>query len=650
MDMGNITPRPCDGGVIILKAMQVLRVLAVLMLVGGSGRAAVAEPPPTIAAEEAVAAPSRPTLDSSPPVSAKGANDSASAQGLAPFRFQLDARLGLGTLKVTADDSPMLNGLGLPLVLSAGLSLTRALGVFGEISDTHMLLFDTEASNGTSVFDIYGAGLGLKYYVTPNYFISGSASIARLQFQRGDHAMDISHWGKLARVSAGREWPVSPTWSVGVAGEYQVGAMQSGGLARGYPTDPPEKRYRFSGLSILVLASFHQAEASAPGTPAPPSSPSSFGLYLDMQVGMGRLWPRVGAPFWITGTSIPLALSAGIHVTKAVVLFGELSDIHMFGPSAAGGPLLYSLDLYGVGLGLKYYLTPRAWFLSVSASLAQLHYEGLTDISGSFRSETSRWGVLARMAVGREWPISPSWSLGAAGEVQWGTMDVGDNFQGKVYDGGEPTNGAPYTIKGLSLLGLATFNPSAKREPGEAEATSPVPAGYHTHDGVYANASVGPGWLWVTGRAPQELSGRGTSLALSAGYGFADHLVAFGEFSETKVNGPAGDTDAALEWYGFGPGLRYYLLPSNVFFSGSLLLSRVARSYPPPGIEGTDASTRPSGWGPTGQISAGKSWRLLGKLGVGIAAELGLGKVAGNGDWSTSTVKELSLLASVSFN
>jgi hypothetical protein len=40
----------------------------------------------------------------------------------------------------------------------------------------------------------------------------------------------------------------------------------------------------------------------------------------------------------------------------------------------------------------------------------------------------------------------------------------------------------------------------------------------------------------------------------------------------------------------------------------------------------------------------------LGKFGAGVAAGLGLGKMAGNGDWSTATVKELSLLASVGFN
>lgn len=618
--------------------MLSLRLIVLAMLVAGNDEAA---------RSIAVA----PTAETTAPMTTESV-DSRSARGLVPFRFQLDARLGLGTLKVTADDYPIINGIAFPLVLSAGLSLTRGLVAFGEISDTHALIFDTETSNETKSFDLYGAGLGLKYYLTPTTFISVSTSIARLQFQRSYYsydAMDVSHWGMMARVSAGHEWPVSPTWSIGVAGEYQVGDMQSGALSKGYPDDSPEKRYRFSELSMLVLASFHQAETSTSGTPAPTSSPSAFGLYLDVQMGIGRLWPRVGRPFWITGTSNSLALSAGIHVSKNVVVFGELSDIHMFAPSCNASALPYSLDLYGVGMGLKAYLTPRAWFLSGSASLARLHYEGLPDVSGYPFSETSHWGVLARAAVGREWPISPSWSLGAAVELQYGRMAVGDKFRGTIYEGGEPTDGEPYTIKGVSLLGLATFSPSAKREPGEAEVPSPVPAGYHTHRGIYANASLGTEWLRATGY-PQELSGRGTSLALSAGYGFTDHLVAFGELAETQVNGLGSYTTDAVKWYGFGPGLRYYLLPTNVFFSGSLLLSRVALSYPSPGSEGASAATYTSGRGLTGQISVGKAWWLLGDLGVGLAAEIGLGQMAGSDRWSTSTVRKLALLASVSFN
>jgi hypothetical protein len=594
--------------------------------------------------------PATPPAEATPPAATTESVPRPATHGLTPFRLQLDARLGLGVLKVTVDDTPLLSGIGLPLGLSTGLSLTSALVAFGELSDTHLLFFDTEASNGITVFDLYGAGLGLKYYLTPNHFISGSAAIARLQFQRGDYAMDISHWGAMARVSAGREWPVSPTWSIGVAGEYQFARMDSGALSRGYPTDPPERRYRSSELSLVVLASFHQAEASAPGTPAPTMSPSPARFYLDAQVGVGRLWPKVGNPFWITGTSIPLALSAGIHLTKNLIVVGALSDIHMFNPSTNGrSSLVYSLDLYGVGLGLKCYLTPRAWFLSASASMAQLHMEAL-DPSDFYFKETSRWGVLARAALGREWPLSPSWSLGVVGELQWGTMAVGDSFQGTLYNGGEPTNGAPYTIKGLSLLGLATFNPPATGEPGQAPAMTSAPLGHRTHEGFQANASLGPGWLWVTGARPWQVSGRGTALALSAGYGFANHLVAFGEFSTTKMNRPTGDPEAAIEWYGVGPGLRYYRLPNNIFFSGSLLLSRAARAYPPPGIEGTEAATNPSGWGLMGRMSVGKAWWLLGDLGIGVAAELGFGKMAANGDWSTTSVKQLALLASVSFN
>jgi hypothetical protein len=570
--------------------------------------------------------------------------------GLAPFRFQLDARLGLGVMNVPADSAHLVGGTSLPLVLSTGLSLTSALVAFAELSESHMLFFDTLSSHGTTVFDLYGAGLGLKYYLTPGYFISGSASIARLQFKGGEQAMGISHWGPKARISTGHEWPVSPTWSIGIAGDYQLGSMVSGALARGYPTDPPERGYRFTELSLLVLASFHQAETPAPGNPVPTASPSPSRLYLDAQVGMGRLWPKVGNPFWMTGTSIPLALSAGIRLTKYLIVVGQLSDIHMFNPSVFGdSSRLYSLDLYGVGLGLKCYLTPRAWFLSASASLAQLRIEGFNYSESRF-SETSRWGVLTRMALGREWPISPSWSLGAAGEVQWGTMAVGDGFRGQLYEGGEPTNGAPYAIKGLSLLGLATFNPPVTSESGQAQATTAAPVGHQAHEGFHASASLGPGWLWVSGAPPEQLSGRGTALALSAGYGFANHLVAFGEFSETKVNGPQGATEDAVEWYGVGPGLRYYLLPTNVFFSGSLLLSKAVRSYPSPGSEGATGAKKPSGWGLMGRMSVGKTWWLLGHLGVGAAAEVGLGKMAGNSDWSTVSVKQLALLASVSFN
>lgn len=587
-------------------------------------------------------------------------NDAPPAQGLTPFRFQLDARIGFGVLGVTISGEPLVIGMSLPVALSAGLSLTKALVAFGEISDSHTLLFNAGASNGIGALDLYGAGLGMKYYLTPKYFLFGAASIARLQFQGGGDTSELSHWGVLARVSAGREWPVSATWSMGVAGEYQLGSMQSGGLASG-ALALPEIRYRPSGLSALVLASFHQAAShgSEDGAGRPPTSTSTgtgltpFGLYMDAQFGLGALWPRVGHGYWITGASVPLALAAGMNLTRSLAAFGELSDVHMFGPSAnVGDNHLFSLDLSGVGLGLKLYLTPRAFFLSGSASLAHLHYEGFTDTSFNL-SETSHWGVLGRIAAGREWPISPSWSLGAAGELQLGTMKTSATFDNNNYGSDS------FTVKGLSVLGIAVFSPPAQREPAGPEAPGPVrPAGFHAHDGFYANVSLGPGWIRMNNRQQDQLyaapdyeySGRGTRLSLSLGYAFADSFVVFVEGSELQVHDPTTAFDiSTLAWYGVGPGLRYYLMPANVFLSASIVMSQVVmeNSEPDDDIYGYHRTTR---WGATGQLSLGKEWWVLGDLGVGVAAEFGFGKMAGNDDWLTYTAKTFSLLASVSYN
>lgn len=590
------------------------------------------------------------------PLDPPSSNDTPTAQGLAPFRLQLDARIGVGVLHVTADDQPALGGMSLPLALAAGLSLTKALVVFGELSDSHMLLFDTATSNGIGAFELYGVGVGLKYYLTPKWFLSGAAAIARLQLHgRGDD-QDLSRWGAMARLSAGREWPVSSTWSIGVAGEYQLASMQFGGLAAG-AVSVPERRYQPAALAVLALASFHQAAADGPGG-SPPSAPSErgltpFRLYLDAQLGVGALWPRVGHGYWITGASVPLALAAGINLSRALVAFGELSDLHMSGPSPnLADNHLFSLDLYGVGLGLKLYLTPKAFFLSGSASLARLHYEGITDTRFSV-DETSRWGVVGRIAAGREWPVSATWSLGAAGELQLGTMKTSASFSNNNY------GSDAFTIKGLSLLGLATFSPPATPDSPAPEVPGPVPpAGYHTHDRFYANASLGPGWLWVHNRQEGQLyaapdyqySGRGTRLALSLGYAFADRFVAFVEGTALQVHDPTTPFDiATLAWYGVGPGLRYYLMPANVFFSAAVVMSHLVMDNATPDDE-IYGIHRTSRWGATGLLSVGKEWWALGDLGVGVAAEIGFGKMEGNDTWLTYTAKTFSLLASVSYN
>jgi hypothetical protein len=380
------------------------------------------------------------------------------SRGLAPFRLQMDVRVGLGGVGVANGyDSLIVSGATVPFGLSAGVSLTRALVVFGEISDNHMVRFTSSTSYDSTWFDQYGAGLRLKYYVTPGFFVSGSGSLVRLRIQHQASDAENSQWGPMAGLSAGGEWPVSSKWSVGLGAEYVYGVVHSRGLAPGL-NDPLESKSSLAGLSLLVLASYHQPAATA------------------------------------------------------------------------------------------------------------------AEASGS---------------------------------------------------------------------------------PEVASAPATPPAGAHTHDGLYLNASLGPGWL----RAKSHLavasydtawSGRATSLGLSAGYAFAKRFVVFAAFSESQVRNPSGDDDVvSVEWTGLGPGLRYYLMPANVFFSGSFLLSKLAW-YPAFSTRGSSNWT--SDWGGTGQIAAGKEWWVLGDLGVGVAAVFAYGKVPATNGWLASTFQDLSLAASVSFN
>jgi hypothetical protein len=57
---------------------------------------------------------------------------------------------------------------------------------------------------------------------------------------------------------------------------------------------------------------------------------------------------------------------------------------------------------------------------------------------------------------------------------------------------------------------------------------------------------------------------------------------------------------------------------------------------------------RSSGWGVTGQLSFGKEWWVLKGLGIGAAAELGLGRMPGADIWLPYIAKTFSLLVSVS--
>ena len=106
--------------------------------------------------------------------------------------------------------------------------------------------------------------------------------------------------------------------------------------------------------------------------------------------------------------------------------------------------------------------------------------------------------------------------------------------------------------------------------------------------------------------------------------------------------------------HGAGPGVRYYLMRSNVFFEGALLVSRIGYHNLFPG-DGKYTVNETSDWRPTARVSIGWEGWVSANWGVGIACEGLVGRLPSrvrptDESGPSYTVKGLSLLLSASFN
>jgi hypothetical protein len=377
---------------------------------------------------------------------------------------------------------------------------------------------------------------------------------------------------------------------------------------------------------------------SAPFAPSAAFRPHR-GLYLNAFLGSGEIQVNF-ANHRISGSTYPLGLAVGLAATNRLVLFGELYEAHAF-KALSNREGISTLDLYGFGPGLRYDFMPASMFVSGSMLLSKLSYTG---------TERSHWGVTGRFSVGKEWWVSPNWSLGVAADVMLGRIDSKTfGSEGLSYE---------YTVKAFSLLFSSSFNypsgsPPSAAKPGTLSGDSdPVTApyessaGYHTHDGFYLSARLGLGLLRVGLSGATAITGLGYPFALSAGFALTRSIVLFSEFYRASALDPSGGFKVAdIVLQGLGPGFKYYLMPKNIFLSSSLLISQITfnHSYLGDYRAGIGSTSSTSPLGITGRISAGKEWWISGDWGLGIAAECLLGRME-------SMAGGFSLVVSASYN
>lgn len=155
--------------------------------------------------------------------------------------------------------------------------------------------------------------------------------------------------------------------------------------------------------------------------------------------------------------------------------------------------------------------------------------------------------------------------------------------------------------------------------------------GYHTHDGFFLRLNAGFGYLTASedygGGDEVTYSGMGGSYGVALGGALAPNLILYGEMlGTTVVNADYRDTGGVVglsgydvTMFGFGPGIAYYLQPANVYFSGTLAISKVSFSFTDVDY---DDSAGETDFGIGLSFMCGKEWWITRDWGIGIAGRL----------------------------
>jgi hypothetical protein len=166
--------------------------------------------------------------------------------------------------------------------------------------------------------------------------------------------------------------------------------------------------------------------------------------------------------------------------------------------------------------------------------------------------------------------------------------------------------------------------------------------GAHRHDGFYLRMWIGPGYTQMKlDDADLEVSGTGGSFGIQAGVAVQENLILYGQlFDDIAVNpsikqgGMSADLDNVNAGVvGFGAGVTYYFMPSNMYVSGAVTYTQLS-------VQRDGEEIGESDWGPGVSLMVGKEWWVSNNWGVGVALQLFGGSMKdstseGSPTWST---------------
>lgn len=176
----------------------------------------------------------------------------------------------------------------------------------------------------------------------------------------------------------------------------------------------------------------------------------------------------------------------------------------------------------------------------------------------------------------------------------------------------------------------------------------------YAHRGFYLRAELGGGYRSLSAEAggvKLRVDGGGAGASIIAGGTPLPNLILVGELLLNNIVNPtvhmgdqsaeAKDTSAKL--LGIGPGIIYYLMPANVSFGATLLLTQFSVK------QGQTVSESEAGFG--GALRVGKEWQVSRHAGIGLGGQVALASMKDKGEGApTWLATAFTLGASFTFN
>lgn len=155
--------------------------------------------------------------------------------------------------------------------------------------------------------------------------------------------------------------------------------------------------------------------------------------------------------------------------------------------------------------------------------------------------------------------------------------------------------------------------------------------GYHTHDGFYLSMSLGPVFGTITddmrGAYKMDMSGTGGQFDLKIGGAIQENLILHATLISNGLSGPTikvsgGDPMKASDNMNVGEamiggGLTYYLMPQNIFFSGSVGIGNFSI------YDSKSDNNVSTQHGFSMQLKVGKEWWISKNWGFGVGLTYG---------------------------